>query len=276
MLRRLDWVAVALLLAILFVFDWAYSLVTSCGPSEQQQAAKCAEKYYGLTQTITYRVLAWLLDLIDRHHGLVAAAATIAIAWFTWTLRNSTERLFLAGEKQIAVARRSADIAEDSLVKLQRAFIFPADIEVAVWGEGAERSFNFRMRWENSGPTPALDFRQHFNWGRFNGPMNPEYQLSDIGIPNPSPNYVAPKGVRRSGSFTLSAQHAAEIMGGQITLYFWGWVTYRDIFQSTPEHITRFCWQAFPTGDDPLADGGFIEWAFHVHNRGNCVDEGCA
>lgn len=227
MLRRVDWVAVALLLAILFVFDWAYSLVTSCGPSEQQQAAKCAEKYYGLTQTITYRVLAWLLDLIDRHHGLVAAAATIAIAWFTWTLRNSTERLFLAGEKQIAVARRSADIAEDSLVKLQRAFIFPADIEIAVWGEGAERSFNFRMRWENSGPTPALNFRQHFNWGRFNGPMSPEYQLSDIGIPNPSPNYVAPKGVRRSGSFTLSAQHAAEIMGGQITLYFWGWVTYQ-------------------------------------------------
>ena len=155
MVRRLDVVSLALLLAILFVFDFAYSLVVSCGPSELQQAARCAEKYYGLTQTITYRSFAGLFGLIDRHYGLVMAAAALAIAWFAWTLRNSTERLFLAGEKQIAVARRSADIAEDSLVKLQRAFIFPADIEVAVWGEGAERSFNFRMKWENSGPTPA-------------------------------------------------------------------------------------------------------------------------
>ena len=37
---------------------------------------------------------------------------------------------------------------------------------------------------------------------------------------------------------TINRRTGAEITSGN---YFWGWYTYRDIFDSTPVHLTEFC-----------------------------------
>jgi hypothetical protein len=106
--------------AILLLCDWSISLFLNCEVGEKQ-AVKCAEEYYGLTKTITYRLVGGGFDFVDTHAPLIAAAATIAIAWFTLTLKKSTDRLWEASEKQIGLFQKSteatlkhAEIAEKS------------------------------------------------------------------------------------------------------------------------------------------------------------------
>lgn len=106
MLSRLDKSTVAWLVVLWLLLDWSLAWLRTCPPSEPQQAAKCAEEYYGLTQTLTYWVLGWVVFWIKHNEGLVTAAATIAIAWFTWTLRNSTDSLWDVSNKTLIVSSR--------------------------------------------------------------------------------------------------------------------------------------------------------------------------
>jgi len=52
---------------------------------------------------------------IDILGALITAAATVAIAWFTYTLRRSTDQLRESGEKQIDISRQMSEIAERQL-----------------------------------------------------------------------------------------------------------------------------------------------------------------
>jgi len=79
-------------------------------------------------------MIAWIADtakFLDEHNWLVNALFAGLLTLFTWRLwratidlRDSTEKLWTAGEKQIAVAERQAKTAEDVFVKLERPYIF--------------------------------------------------------------------------------------------------------------------------------------------------------
>jgi hypothetical protein len=56
---------------------------------------------------------------LDALGVAITALATIAIAWFTLTLRRSTDKLWKAGDKQLRLLKRSADISERALTELE-------------------------------------------------------------------------------------------------------------------------------------------------------------
>jgi hypothetical protein len=68
----------------------------------KEGAKECAR--YGVVHFALHEIAAAL----DSYNGLITAIATICIAWFTFSLRQSTDRLWDAGERQIALARESS------------------------------------------------------------------------------------------------------------------------------------------------------------------------
>jgi hypothetical protein len=96
------------MLGLFFIFDFSLAFVSSCETSNQQQAAQCAEKGYGITESFTYRAFAWFESWIGLHEHFIIAGATIAIAVFTLALWRSTDKLWAAGERQYQLTRGMA------------------------------------------------------------------------------------------------------------------------------------------------------------------------
>jgi hypothetical protein len=57
------------------------------------------------------------------------------------------------------------------------------------------------------------------------------------------------------------------------SIYFYGWVTYRDIFKDTPTHVTEFCRRLAGFIPRPQTGSADIEWEYCDHH--NCADEDC-
>ncbi len=72
----------------------------------------CQKTESGAKECANYNVLSYALfkvwAALDALNGAITAIATAFIAWFTLSLRQSTDRLWDAGERQIALARDSS------------------------------------------------------------------------------------------------------------------------------------------------------------------------
>jgi hypothetical protein len=125
----------------------------------------------------SYSLLPFLLirigQALDALGVAITALATIAIAWFTWSLWRSTDKLWIAGERQIELARetsatqsrdmqasiaasnRSAAAAERALTDLERPWIF---VFGARLGERAHETDDWFVEYTvaNYGKMPAI------------------------------------------------------------------------------------------------------------------------
>lgn len=75
------------------------------------------DAHSGAENCTSYHILLyaiiWIGQASHYYHGLLTAFATAFIAWFTWTLRRSTDKLYLAGEEQ----RKSNEILADKQLR---------------------------------------------------------------------------------------------------------------------------------------------------------------
>jgi len=113
-----------------------------------------------------------LVIALDTHNGIITAIATGFIAWFTLSLRQSTDKLWDAGERQlkltadnfadqsrdmqasIAAANRSATAAERALFELERPWIFVAQTRAQLDSETHEFFIEYTVA--NYGKLPAI------------------------------------------------------------------------------------------------------------------------
>jgi hypothetical protein len=61
------------------------------------------------------------IEAIDRHNGFFAAIAAFIIAWFTWSLRQSTEKMWGETKK----AADAADASAKAVSIVERAYVYP-------------------------------------------------------------------------------------------------------------------------------------------------------
>jgi hypothetical protein len=90
-----------------------------------------------------------IASFINKWHAAIASAATVIIAWFTWTLWKSTDKLRDAGERQIAIADQMAGSANDAnkrVREIERA-------NLTSGGGSGEKIFHLDVG--NYGKTPA-------------------------------------------------------------------------------------------------------------------------
>jgi hypothetical protein len=116
----------------------------------------------------TYQVVPFALikirQLLDSLGVVITALATIAIAAFTYSLRQSTDRLKDSGEKQIAEARRIGEAQVRAYVDIRAVVVIFIDL-----GIGDVQPL-VKITIKNTGQSPA----QNFVW-------NPTVQYLGVG-----------------------------------------------------------------------------------------------
>lgn len=226
---------------------------------------------------------------------VIVAAFTVVLAISTIGLWFATIGLYQAGERQIETsrqiasiqaeqtrasvreARRATNISEQSLTTLQRAFVFPNDfIPMGMIPFANGLAIRTRFKWHNNGATLAKNVRWHVSWEHWETDIPADFLFPDRGDPpNEHPIYVAPHSDLLSGPIDIPIMIIEATRVGQIRTFIWGWMTYDDIFDDTPSHITRFCWEIKVAGADPYQGVGHMELATSPHPRYNCIDDDC-
>jgi hypothetical protein len=210
----------------------------------------------------SYRFLPFLLvevgKILDALGVAITALATIAIAWFTWSLRRSTDKLWDAGERQlellsatsaaqssemkasVAAAEAAVNVAQDTAKRQLRAYVTvngvirtkdPGDLN----GEG----FAVLIDVKNSGQTPASDLLQ---WARIEIREFPlETNLPIHCLENP-PRGILPPETKNlafptfTRALTIIEENA--VLANHTAVYVYGEVDYFDVFGD--RHLTQF------------------------------------
>jgi hypothetical protein len=157
-------------------------------------------------------------------------------------------------------------ISRDALVSVQRAFVFPR------WAQAIPtlNDVRFKMTWENSGSTPTRGARTYVSAHTFDGEMPDNYDFPDLGNLKKIHLYIGPKSEISSSEMTVPNSEIISVREHRGRLYLWGWITYRDIFDDTAPHITKFCHEVI---EIPNAMGQVV---YSLCPRNNCTDEECS
>jgi hypothetical protein len=120
---------------------------------------------------------------IETHSAFVVAAATVAIAAFTWNLVRANKKLWKIAQEQskhmetsIGVAKKAAEAAEksaDALPIMERAYVFSnIKINKDMSDPDTVRDFEAELWLKNHGKTPAIikeiGFGGHYPTNPFN------------------------------------------------------------------------------------------------------------
>jgi hypothetical protein len=237
---------------------------------------------------------------LDSYNGLITAIATAFIAWFTLSLRQSTDKLWDAGERQlklltgtsavqsrdmqdsIEVSRRAAIATENAFTLTQRAFVFVRDARIDIFKDqnGTISYFASRIVWENSGDTPTKNLRTHFNVVLFPTVLPDNFAFPDL---NPSggilllsttvATLIGPKASSTTMAIHILPDHLKDVRDGKRHLYVYGWAEYNDIFPGTKRHRTEFCHKWLISGDITAPEKFHANFTWY--NRYNGADEDC-
>jgi hypothetical protein len=234
---------------------------------------------------------------IESNSDFVTAAATIAIAFFTWTLYRATRQLWKTSQEQskdmkeslrIAqevadAARDSAQVARDNLTSTRRAFVCfknitaePVMINRGLDGYKEAQHWGFNPCWVNMGDTPTKNLTISVNWKVFEYEIPKDFNFLYDDKPNATTNIpmaIGPKGEVICGAFALHYLRILDpIMGSQNNhLYIWGEAIYDDIFDKP--HLTRFCVKMIFLTQQIVE--GHDKPTFIFYHRYNCYDDDC-
>jgi hypothetical protein len=290
-LRRVPEIALGAMLATAI---WVVVLLFALDPSTYHQI--CETDQYGHERCAPHNLLYvgfWYFSYVINA-GTITAFATAFIAWFTLTLKRSTDKLWDAGERQlralndsadrqsadmqasVAAAQRSADIAEKALLSVEIPYLYPF---VRQHGFITNVSQFTKVLAVNS-----FDFGNDFikfyfkNFGRTPAEIT-EVQsilIPSMGMPRPYPagernlNRLSGQIVAADGGESQDFPQSFDktmfdALSGQIPRFrleivnFWflGFVRYSDVFEN--EYVRGFCLAYSPMTNRfyPVGGDGF-------------------
>jgi hypothetical protein len=172
-------------------------------------------------------------------------------------------------------------INRDALESVQRAFVnFSPNISVALVTDKRGTKvigWQFSIPMENSGNTTTREMFNHVNVKLLDGELPKDFNYPDLGSQTPTPIVLGPKQSIASIPLLVKSESIKAVQGRTKHLYFYGWTRYRDVFQNTKPHITKFCYELTQVGgDDPTLvkiKGFYAGFSLCPHH--NCTDEEC-
>jgi hypothetical protein len=177
----------------------------------------------------------------------------------------------------------SNSVNREALVSVQRAFVLfdfrllfnilpdPGKPDNTGW-------YEFSARIENTGATPTRDFISHINWAVRGAilDMNSFDFKDSAGSESPSTFVLGPHQSAPVGGIKVDRSIVAGLQGNpRIYLYFYGWATYRDVFNNTPRHVTMFCSEAGEFRGNPNLMSGSPQIVWKACPKHNCADGEC-
>lgn len=208
-------------------------------------------------------VALWKIGKALSDAVFVTALSTAAIAGFTWTLWQSTEKLWAAGEKQRELAEKTAE-------RQLRAYVVVHLEDIIIPKPGDDHIAITQFQIKNTGQTPAYNLQTISKTRVVDYPFPDDFDFltfsppGDHGTGTLGPGEsIATEG--KSPILTEEEWAAIRSKASGKRLCTWGIVTYRDVFESI--HHTNFCVSCFfrPTawtGGREIAEG-------HIYKRHN-------
>ena len=181
----------------------------------------------------------------DRWRGLEVIFAGV-ITFFTIVLGVVSYFQWNVAIEAADAAKQSAEIAHTSLVKLQSASVFVADID-SNWhpdlGNVRKGKFwwHFRPILQNAGSTQTIDMKTNVVFEFRETPLPKDFKFPPNKMSIPA--FIPPHGFIYGEQSFLTQEQVIQIQKGQKFFYVYGTLTYRDIFEDTPVHTTKFCRQ---------------------------------
>lgn len=178
-------------------------------------------------------------------------------------------------------AKSAANTASDELTSVQRPFITYKTLTNQNLLDSSGKLINgieFKARYENDGTTPTRGARHRIGYKDFPKAMPATFTFRLDAPPLPGPVFAfSPKATIDAGQVVVPKMTLDKLWAGQVHLYFWGWLEYRDVFPKTPTHITMFCVELTEIKEISLPDPrkSSNEIGYTNCPRHNCEDDDC-
>ena len=157
-------------------------------------------------------IMSWWEFIIEpKHANAIMAIATVLIfvSGVCYTVFSALQ--WGANKQSADAATKSAEVAEQALVSVQRAFITQRRVEITPITDAQSKQITgvqIDLGWENNGTTPAKSLTQHISTRWDVNPIPSDFTFPDEWLPGvehvPQPTYMGPKGSlggRRDSSF---------------------------------------------------------------------------
>jgi hypothetical protein len=239
--------------------SWPSVYLVRIEPTTEDANRSADEKTYRNRQLTVAKFLNWITLL----------AAAVALFGL----------IYLRG--QLTQMSNSNEISKEALVSVQRAFVVfsGAILGAKVLDSTGRRAVRMRVNtpWLNSGSTPTKDALSQVNWVSLPGGLPDNFIYQDLANIPKSQFALGPKA---TGNTTLYVpiEFFEAARQGKTRLFFYGWLTYRDIFSGTPLRLSEFCNEIINVkSNEPMSDANAsATWEPSLCPRHNCYDDQCA
>jgi hypothetical protein len=218
---------------------------------------------------------------LERTTSDPIAFFTLVLAVSTVGLWVATLFLYYAGEKQIAIAKTSADAARDqvklsreALISTERAFIFLKEFKWEFVGTKDTykiHTWKFVPILENVGNTPTKHMTNYVNYQACLNRLDLSFGFPDFGG-EVGRTTIGPKKIMHASHINISVDILSKVKSGEAHAYIWIWADYNDVFENTPRHRSEFCAEIIVHGD-PMAEN--CTFFFRQWGPFNGADEEC-
>jgi len=226
----------------------------------------------------------WEFIRKPEHSNAIMAVFTVVIAF-------SSIGYGIVAWCQWSAMKDSNKINRDSLTSVQRAFVTFQGVQLdtpPVSMKPRTIAWVFSGVVENSGVTPAINKIEYFTGSNELRGEPSEEQF--VGSEKDRPiGEIGPKVTKRVGQVIKQEDF---VLGGFSLLqigeepfhkflashdvFVWGWVAYRDIFPTTPPHVTEFCEHMTGVMAINSPQGLVPKLQFSECRQHNCVDDHCS
>jgi hypothetical protein len=175
-------------------------------------------------------------------------------------------------------------ISRENSTKTQGAsVVFPAaDIKVSGIDNTAIKgspmvAWAFSVPAENIGATRTRNAKFVVNGDVLMGTLPKNFDFHDFR--DPIKAVIPGHSTVSFPTLATGVQQIQSVQRGIGHFYLYGWAKYSDIFENTPEHITKFCYELAVFNHDPskpitnTPGDGYLE--FRACEEHNCIDEEC-
>jgi hypothetical protein len=141
--------------------------------------------------------------------------------------------------KTVRYIATSNEISRKNMESVQRAFVFLKQTDLTGINDPLTNQMSgvgVRVTWENSGTTPTK--RAYIYTGVLIRDLEVQRgePFPDVGEIDKVPSVLGPKGIFWTPDIVIPATH---FMKGR-HVYVYGMAVHKDVFENTPEHITKF------------------------------------
>ncbi len=203
----------------------------------------------------------WYQTFLDHTPDWFVAIFTLLLAFITYRLVASTNRLWEAGERQLKIAGKTASVA----INVERPYVYVSEIELRrvplPEGEGPPADVYVPVfTFTNYGRTPAFVTRVGYNHAVVDKlPDEPAYHFTDDLtvelVIRPGESY--PFMLEQPWMF-IGAEQRAKIMVGKMYPRCWGQIRYRDFLGGVGETgFVAFQYPELKAGDRIVSEAAF-------------------